>query len=116
MPFKKDNPDPRGGINSLKYHKTIINRIVNDVTLSANRRFLAELIYMWMCAYGREKEVIEALLLGAGFTKFQDNRGLRLRDEEDPTERDSSDKETLQINSNITDTLRLIEEKNNGSV
>lgn len=107
MPFKKDNPDPKGGINSLKYHKTIMNRIVNDVTLPANRRFLAELIYMWMSSYGRDREVIESILLGGGFTKFQDNRGLRLNDDEDKPDQETGKTEKT-VSANIAETLRMI--------
>ncbi len=112
MPFEKKNPDPKGGINSLKYHKTLMNRIVNDETLSGNRRLLAEVIFMWMSSYGREKEILETILLGAGFTKYQDTRGVMLKDINDAAKQNTLDErtqESLEVREHVKAAMRLIE-------
>jgi hypothetical protein len=112
MPFVKRTPaNPDGDINSLKYHKQVLKQLIRDVTLSGNRRFLAEMILMWISSTGRKKEVIESIILGTNFSKFLDARGLSVTDREDGLDKDKTN-QSGNADQSVLDTIGMIERGN----
>jgi|WetSurMetagenome_2_1015567.scaffolds.fasta_scaffold442553_2 hypothetical protein len=108
MPFKKKDENPKGEINSKKYHKTLLMKIIRDETLSANRRLLAEMVLLYLSSTGRKEEVFESILLGNNFTKFADGRGLKANDRNDGTDTDYS-KQSADTDADVLNVIGMIE-------
>ena len=111
MPFQKKEKSVDGDISGLKYHKQMLKQIVRDTTLSPNRRLFAEMVLMWLSATGRQKAVIESLLLGTNFSRFVDSRGLSITDREDGRDGDRS-VQSQEADNNVLNVISMIERGN----
>ena len=66
-------------ITNIKYHKTILNKIILDERLLPNRKLLAELLKMYIDSTGDDKLLLKTIILG----EFVNRNGLKLYDTED---------------------------------
>jgi hypothetical protein len=86
-------------IEGEKWHKTVLNKIIDDIRLAPSNRLLAELVNLYLSSDGEDREFFKALALS-----FKTNKAVRWNaGNEIPAER--ADAMTEEARQHIKDVL-----------
>jgi hypothetical protein len=78
-------------IANIKYHKTMLNKVLADERLMPNRKLLASLVKMYLDSTADDKAFFKTIILG----EFINKNGLKLYDTEDTAQTNKPGDKTL---------------------
>jgi hypothetical protein len=100
-------------IANIKYHKTILNKILADERLMPNRKLLAGLVKLYLDSTGDDKHLFKTIILG----EFLNNNGIKLYDSMDTSQNNKPGDRTLveqAASANIKSVMSGIFGEDNG--